>query len=161
VLCCGDGQIIEGGHRTRHPDNRGGAHQRTEGPTDVFTPGRTFQAILAAFVRAFPHQMCLHRLVPHDCKFDTGVQYAASLNVSGCLQAECGYDVSWQVLNARGWVPQSRERVYIVGFRRDLHIPPMDWALLKAKSEDACSETVAGVLEPPESPAVVRSPAPI
>eukprot|EP01043_Picozoa_sp_COSAG02_P005808 COSAG02_NODE_160_length_32694_cov_18.496947_2_plen_136_part_00 len=73
----------------------------------------------------------------------------------GSVQAECGYDVSWQVLNARGWVPQSRERVYIVGFRRDLHVPPMDWAGLKAQSENACSATLADVLEPPESPAVV------
>lgn len=80
-------------------------------------------------------------------------------SVHGCVQAECGYDVSWQVLNARGWVSQSRERVYIVGFRADLQVPPMDWAVLKAQSENACSLNVADVLEPPESAAVVRSPA--
>jgi DNA (cytosine-5)-methyltransferase 1 len=27
---------------------------------------------------------------------------------------ECGYDVSWQLLNSRYFVPQSRERVYII-----------------------------------------------
>ena len=30
----------------------------------------------------------------------------------------CGYDVSWRVVNARHWLPQYRERVYIVGRRR-------------------------------------------
>ena len=66
------------------------------------------------------------------------------------------------MLNARGWVPQSRERVYIVGFRRNLHVPPMDWTLLKAQSENACSITVGDVLEPPDSLAVVCSvPCPV
>lgn len=38
------------------------------------------------------------------------------------LQAfrECGYEVSWRVLNARHWVAQTRERVYMVGIRSDL-----------------------------------------
>ena len=27
---------------------------------------------------------------------------------------ECGYDVSWQLLNSRYFVPQSRERLYII-----------------------------------------------
>ena len=44
--------------------------------------------------------------------------------------SDCRYDTSWRVINARGWVPQSRERVYIVGFRSDLAVPPMDWAAL-------------------------------
>ena len=46
-------QIIDGGHRTRHPDNKGGSRQRTEGPTDVFSEGPTFRHIIAAFVRPF------------------------------------------------------------------------------------------------------------
>jgi len=33
---------------------------------------------------------------------------------------ECGYEVSWRVLNARHWVPQNRERVYMIGVRSDL-----------------------------------------
>lgn len=85
------------------------------------------------------------------------LHWYSNLHANRCMQADCGYDVSWEVLNARGWVAQSRERVYIVGFRRDLHIPPMDWARLKAQSESSCSMTLADVLEPPESPAVVRS----
>ena len=34
---------------------------------------------------------------------------------------ELGYDVSSRVINAKGFVPQNRERIFIVGFRKDLH----------------------------------------
>lgn len=33
---------------------------------------------------------------------------------------ELGYDISWRVINAKGFVPQNRERIFIVGFRKDL-----------------------------------------
>ena len=32
---------------------------------------------------------------------------------------ELGYDAQWQVLNSKYWVPQNRERIYIVGNLRD------------------------------------------
>jgi DNA (cytosine-5)-methyltransferase 1 len=32
----------------------------------------------------------------------------------------CGYTVLARCINARGWLPQQRERVYFVGFRKDL-----------------------------------------
>jgi DNA (cytosine-5)-methyltransferase 1 len=35
------------------------------------------------------------------------------------LTEELGYFVSWQVLDAKSWVPQHRERVFIVGFKKD------------------------------------------
>jgi DNA-cytosine methyltransferase len=35
-----------------------------------------------------------------------------------CFEAS-GYDVSWKIINARHWLPQFRERVYIVGRRQD------------------------------------------
>ncbi len=31
---------------------------------------------------------------------------------------ECGYDCQWQVLNSETWVPQNRERVFIIGHLR-------------------------------------------
>lgn len=31
---------------------------------------------------------------------------------------KCGYNISYRVIDAKGWVPQHRERIYIVGFRR-------------------------------------------
>mmetsp|Transcript_25977 Transcript_25977/g.86519 ORF Transcript_25977/g.86519 Transcript_25977/m.86519 type:complete len:517 (-) Transcript_25977:109-1659(-) len=33
---------------------------------------------------------------------------------------QCGYVVKTKMLNAQGWVPQDRKRVYLVGFREDL-----------------------------------------
>ena len=41
--------------------------------------------------------------------------------------AECGYDVRYQLVNARNYgVPQDRERVIITGFRKDLQIGDFD-----------------------------------
>ena len=64
--------------------------------------------------------------------------------------ASAGYDVTWHLLNARGWVPQSRKRLYFVGFRSDLRVPPFappDAAGLGARR-------VRDVLEPAGSAAV-------
>jgi len=36
------------------------------------------------------------------------------------LREKLGYEVSWRVLDARHWVPQHRERIFIVGIRPDL-----------------------------------------
>jgi DNA (cytosine-5)-methyltransferase 1 len=36
------------------------------------------------------------------------------------LQEELGYHVDYKIINAKGWVPQNRERIFIVGFREDL-----------------------------------------
>lgn len=33
------------------------------------------------------------------------------------LQEDLGYQISWQVIDAKGFVPQHRERIFIVGFR--------------------------------------------
>ena len=61
----------------------------------------------------------------------------------------CGYDVTWRIVNARHWLPQYRERVYLVGFRSDL-AAHMDWEWEGvAPAAGECS-TVRGVLEPKE-----------
>ena len=49
---------------------------------------------------------------------------------------ECGYAVSWKVINARQWLPQCRERVYIVGFRNDLNIT-MSWDAICGSAENS------------------------
>lgn len=36
------------------------------------------------------------------------------------LQEELGYKVSYRVIDAKGWVPQHRERIFIAGFRDDM-----------------------------------------
>lgn len=63
----------------------------------------------------------------------------------------CGYDVSWRVISTRHWLPQHRERVYIVGFRVDLDVQ-MPWADLRAP--DVPPTTLRGILEPSDSNAV-------
>lgn len=35
------------------------------------------------------------------------------------LENELGYHIDWRVVSARPWVPQKRERIFIVGFRED------------------------------------------
>ncbi|MDU2421822.1 MAG: DNA (cytosine-5-)-methyltransferase [Bifidobacterium scardovii] len=49
-------------------------------------------------------------LVSHD----HGRTFATILST---LEDELGYHVSWRVIDADGWLPQHRERTYIVGFR--------------------------------------------
>lgn len=36
------------------------------------------------------------------------------------LENELGYSVDWRVISARPWVPQKRERIFIVGFRDEV-----------------------------------------
>jgi DNA (cytosine-5)-methyltransferase 1 len=36
------------------------------------------------------------------------------------LREELGYNVDYRIIDARGWVPQHRERIFIVGFREDV-----------------------------------------
>lgn len=47
------------------------------------------------------------------------------------LQEDLGYHVYWRVINAKGFVPQNRERIFIAGFRQNtgfdfakLYVPP-------------------------------------
>ena len=52
----------------------------------------------------------VRNLVSHD----RGRTFATILDV---LKNELGYHVSWRVFDAKSWVPQHRERIFIVGFR--------------------------------------------
>ncbi|MDX2208528.1 MAG: DNA (cytosine-5-)-methyltransferase [Gemmatimonadales bacterium] len=52
-------------------------------------------------------------LVSHD----RGLTFAVIIRT---LREKLGYEVSWRVLDARSWVPQHRERIFIVGIRPDL-----------------------------------------
>ena len=45
------------------------------------------------------------------------------------LVEELGYQVTWKVLNAEAWVPQRRERIFIVGFREPNAFSFEDFAL--------------------------------
>jgi DNA (cytosine-5)-methyltransferase 1 len=60
--------------------------------------------------------------------------------ISRTLTEELGYQIHWKVIDARSWVPQHRERIFIVGFREpngftfdDLDIPdPQNGPRLKS-----------------------------
>lgn len=69
--------------------------------------------------------------------------------------SKCGYTVNWKIINSRHFVPQNRERVYIVGTRQDLQCPPLDWD--EVLPTNPCTKTVRDVLEPNEGPAVQQA----
>lgn len=56
------------------------------------------------------------------------------------LEKDLGYHINWRVVNAKGFVPQNRERIFIAGFRQDtgfdfgkLVLPQEDeWPLMSA-----------------------------
>lgn len=57
----------------------------------------------------------------------------------------CGYSVRTKIFDAKGWVPQSRKRIYFVGFRDDLARASerFEWPL----EPETCGGTVQDVLE--------------
>lgn len=55
--------------------------------------------------------------------------------IKAVLTEELGYNIFWKIIDGRRWVPQHRERIYIVGFKEptafswdDLEVPPLDAA---------------------------------
>ena len=49
---------------------------------------------------------------------------------------ELGYNWSHEVIDAAGWVPQHRERTYIVGFRKPELVEGQDWEIDEFSKED-------------------------
>ena len=39
---------------------------------------------------------------------------------------QLGYEISYRVINSKGWVPQQRQRIFIVGLRRDFGLVDFD-----------------------------------
>ena len=77
---------------------------------------------------------------------------------------ECGYTVSWKLINSRHYVAQNRERVYIVGVRNDLvgkdNTKKWNWdwydKILDGTSNDHETNQIVvwDIMEPPDSPSV-------
>jgi DNA (cytosine-5)-methyltransferase 1 len=44
-----------------------------------------------------------------------------TFSVIKMLLDKLGYEISYQIVDARAWVPQHRERIFIVGFHRDVY----------------------------------------
>ncbi len=68
--------------------------------------------------------------------------------ITGALR-ELGYSVSTRVISAAAWVPQRRERVYLVGFRRSLKVD-FDFEAVKKPRR---TPTLADVLHTPDEEA--------
>lgn len=64
-------------------------------------------------------------LVSHD----KGNTFRVIMSV---LTEQLGYHVHWKVIDGKSWTPQHRERIYIVGFKDDLHF---DWDELELPPE--------------------------
>ncbi len=59
------------------------------------------------------------------------------------LEDELGYKIFAKIIDAKGFVPQHRERIYIVGFRDDTDF---SWDAFRAKNKDA--KTIGDILHP-------------
>ncbi|WP_319003741.1 DNA (cytosine-5-)-methyltransferase [Alloyangia pacifica] len=68
---------------------------------------------------------------------------------------ELGYDVDHKVIDARHWVPQHRERIFIVGFRRDM---PVAFSLDDVILPDGPTPTLADILHPQDGSETVEKP---
>ena len=61
---------------------------------------------------------------------------------------ELGYDCQWQVLNSKSWIPQNRERIYIVGHLRGTPRPQVfpigesDKKHIREADEQGCASTL-------------------
>lgn len=77
------------------------------------TQGTLFFDVARILAAKRPRAFLLEN-VKHLVSHDGGNTFRIILNT---LEGELGYRVFWKVLDGRFWVPQHRERIYIVGFR--------------------------------------------
>ena len=68
---------------------------------------------------------------------------------------ELGYDVDHKVIDARHWVPQHRERIFIAGFRRDV---PVAFSLDQVILPEGPAPTLADILPPQDGSETVEEP---
>ena len=59
------------------------------------------------------------------------------------MQEELGYEVHWRILDARSWLPQHRERIFIVGFR-----DPTEFDFDQVVRPGSAAPTLASILHP-------------
>jgi len=70
------------------------------------------------------------------------------------LTEELGYQVHWKVLDARSWLPQHRERIFIVGFRE-----PNDFSFADIDIPDpVCGPSLGTILHPEDGSEPAEKP---
>lgn len=68
---------------------------------------------------------------------------------------ELGYDVDHKVIDARHWVPQHRERIFIVGFRRDM---PANFSLDDVLIPSGPNPVLSSILHPEDGTEAPEEP---
>jgi DNA (cytosine-5)-methyltransferase 1 len=74
--------------------------------------------------------------------------------IRGVLEDELGYTIDCRVIDAKSWVPQHRERIFIVGFRKDVGFSFDDMKIpdpMNGPKLESILHTEDGT-EPPEKP---------
>ena len=113
--------------------------------------GQLFREILRVLVAAEPRAFVLEN-VEGLVTMDGGETMA---EIVAALES-VGYAVRTRVLDARGWVPQSRKRVFFVGFRSDLRAAREDGVFAWPEEPSDCGGTVDDVLEDERGEAAAR-----
>jgi DNA (cytosine-5)-methyltransferase 1 len=114
------------------------------------TQGTLFFNIVSILKAKRPRAFLLEN-VKNLRSHDQGRTYAV---IVGALR-ELGYQVTDRVVSARDWVPQRRERVYLVGFR-----DPVDFdfdALTRPRVAPTLADVLHSADEAPEEPYTERS----
>lgn len=77
--------------------------------------------------------------------------------IKGALEDELGYSVTTRVIDGKGYTPQHRERIYIVGFREDIGFD-INKAVFR---EPSLGPKLSSILHDPSEPAEVHYTLPI
>jgi DNA (cytosine-5)-methyltransferase 1 len=83
-------------------------------------------------------------LISHD----GGRTFAVIIDV---LERQLGYNVTWRVIDAKSWVPQHRERTFVVGFREENGFSIRDMIVPDVKKGPKLSSILHGPGEKPDA----------
>lgn len=68
------------------------------------------------------------------------------------LERDLGYTISWRVIDAKSFVPQHRERIFIVGFREDVGFSMDDLEIPAPSDGPKLASILHSAVESPEPP---------
>lgn len=115
------------------------------------TQGTLFFDVARIIDRKRPDAFLLEN-VKNLHRHDKGRTFAVIMET---LQKELGYNVDYRIIDARHFVPQHRERIFIVGFREDLGF---DWKKLALPDSTAAEPTLKSILHPQNGSEAAEEP---
>lgn len=71
--------------------------------------------------------------------------------IKGALENELGYKISTRIVDGKGYTPQHRERIYIIGFRHDIGFDINDVKFRNPKKGPKLESILHAPSEPPET----------